>query len=735
MQEMDIRKFFNTTFSDTSPDVEQKKTEQAEESAACSSTQHCFPDQPFQPDVNCIPVQVLPNRTLKFHDRLFKDYPWLHFDERTGGVLCYTCADASLHKLNQQAHCSEETFVSTGFRNWKKAIQKFRAHEQSFAHRLSSENLKVRRSQPGVDVQLSNKLQEEQSSARSALLKIISSLQYLAQQGIAIRGKDASDGNFKSLLQLRAEDDANLAAWLSRKTTYTCGEIQNELLELMSHAIVRDICNEVTNKSAKFGLVVDGTQDIQGNEQESVCIRHVTDSFCVQEDFIGLYQVPSTTGTSLSKMLQDVLIRCQLPIENLRAQTYDGASNMSGKFKGCQAEIKKLQPLAIYVHCGAHVTQIVTSKAVQSAPFIRDALDHVQELGTLYSQSGKLKHLYLNMHTDDTDIPCPTRLKPICPTRWLTRAPAVKSVLDNYDAVLDALQQASDDFGTNTASRARGIRSCLSSGKCVLGLFASLPVLQSMECFNKALQGSEVTVSGMLAAAKVTTEKLQSLRTDKKFREMFQQTQQRLDECKLDPVTLPRKRKLPVRLDEGTHEYTPSSAEEVYRVEYFKVIDSALENLKEYFTSTDLLAYSDLTDMLLSGLFNPEMVKKYPELLDSLEQELSFFRNQYECTNVEEYRKTFVNMVPEVRRMFPQVECLLRLLLVCPASSCEAERSFSALRRLKTWLRATMSQKRLNSVMICHVHRERVAAMDPKDIAVQFLCGVTDKRAHIFGKF
>ena len=636
MQEMDIRKFFNTTFSDTSPDVEQKKTEQAEESAACSSTQHCFPDQPFQPDVNCIPVQVLPNRTLKFHDRWFKDYPWLHFDERTGGVLCYTCADASLHKLNQQAHCSEETFVSTGFRNWKKAIQKFRAHEQSFAHRLSSENLKVRRSQP---------------------------------------------------------------------------------------------------KSAKFGLVVDGTQDIQGNEQESVCIRHVTDSFCVQEDFIGLYQVPSTTGTSLSKMLQDVLIRCQLPIENLRAQTYDGASNMSGKFKGCQAEIKKLQPLAIYVHCGAHVTQIVTSKAVQSAPFIRDALDHVQELGTLYSQSGKLKHLYLNMHTDDTDIPCPTRLKPICPTRWLTRTPAVKSVLDNYDAVLDALQQASDDFGTNTASRARGIRSCLSSGKCVLGLFASLPVLQSMECFNKALQGSEVTVSGMLAAAKVTTEKLQSLRTDKKFREMFQQTQQRLDECKLDPVTLPRKRKLPVRLDEGTHEYTPSSAEEVYRVEYFKVIDSALENLKEYFTSTDLLAYSDLTDMLLSGLFNPEMVKKYPELLDSLEQELSFFRNQYECTNVEEYRKTFVNMVPEVRRMFPQVECLLRLLLVCPASSCEAERSFSALRRLKTWLRATMSQKRLNSVMICHVHRERVAAMDPKDIAVQFLCGVTDKRAHIFGKF
>ena len=37
--------------------------------------------------------------------------------------------------------------------------------------------------------------------------------------------------------------------------------------------------------------------------------------------------------------------------------------------------------------------------------------------------------------------------------------------------------------------------------------------------------------------------------------------------------------------------------------------------------------------------------------------------------------------------MFPQVERLLHLLLVSPTNSCEAERSFSALRRIETWLR------------------------------------------------
>jgi len=59
--------------------------------------------------------------------------------------------------------------------------------------------------------------------------------------------------------------------------------------------------------------------------------------------------------------------------------------------------------------------------------------------------------------------------------------------------------------------------------------------------------------------------------------------------------------------------------------------------------------------------------------------------------------------VPEVRRLFHQVEILLRHLLVVPVTSCEAEHSLSSLWRLKTWLRSTMTQKRLNHVAVCNV--------------------------------
>jgi hypothetical protein len=47
-------------------------------------------------------------------------------------------------------------------------------------------------------------------------------------------------------------------------------------------------------------------------------------------------------------------------------------------------------------------------------------------------------------------------------------------------------------------------------------------------------------------------------------------------------------------------------------------------------------------------------------------------------------------MVPNVRGEYDKIEKLVRLLIVCPASSAVAE-YFSALRRLKAWLRSSMT--------------------------------------------
>jgi hypothetical protein len=48
---------------------------------------------------------------------------------------------------------------------------------------------------------------------------------------------------------------------------------------------------------------------------------------------------------------------------------------------------------------------------------------------------------------------------------------------------------------------------------------------------------------------------------------------------------------------------------------------------------------------------------------------------------------------------------LLKIIFTVLVTSCTAERSFSALRRLKTFLRFTMTQNRINDIALLHVKR------------------------------
>ena len=90
-------------------------------------------------------------------------------------------------------------------------------------------------------------------------------------------------------------------------------------------------------------------------------------------------------------------------------------------------------------------------------------------------------------------------------------------------------------------------------------------------------------------------------------------------------------------------------------------------------------------------------------------------------------------MVPEVRGEHSEVEKFVRLLCVCPASSAAAERSFSALRRLKTWLRTTKTQKRLNSVAVCHIHKSSLEALDLESLLQEFITKC-ENRLTLFGR-
>ena len=53
-----------------------------------------------------------------------------------------------------------------------------------------------------------------------------------------------------------------------------------------------------------------------------------------------------------------------------------------------------------------------------------------------------------------------------------------------------------------------------------------------------------------------------------------------------------------------------------------------------------------------------------------------------------------------------EVGNILKLLLMMPATNATGERSFSTLRRVKSYLRSTISQQRLYHLMFMHVHKD-----------------------------
>ena len=67
---------------------------------------------------------------------------------------------------------------------------------------------------------------------------------------------------------------------------------------------------------------------------------------------------------------------------------------------------------------------------------------------------------------------------------------------------------------------------------------------------------------------------------------------------------------------------------------------------------------------------------------------------------------------------FPSIMRALVNYLTIPPTTCTVERSFSTLRRIKTWLRSTMSEERLSSLSLLSIHRCRVQELNLEELAI-----------------
>ena len=111
----------------------------------------------------------------------------------------------------------------------------------------------------------------------------------------------------------------------------------------------------------------DESKDNCDVEQASISIRFVNlHTSKIEERFIGFSPLEIPNAESISNAILEKLSKSGLSIKNCRAQTYDGASVMSGCHNGVQSKIKQLQKKAIYIHCFSHVLNLCVMAGVDN---------------------------------------------------------------------------------------------------------------------------------------------------------------------------------------------------------------------------------------------------------------------------------------------------------------------------------------------------------------------------------
>ena len=190
----------------------------------------------------------------------------------------------------------------------------------------------------------------------------------------------------------------------------------------------------------------------------------------------------------------------------------------------------------------------------------------------------------------------------------------------------------------------------------------------------------------------------------------------------------------------------PTTPRDHYRKQFYQAIDVLIFSVRDRFDQPSFLVFENLESLLIKTLKGEETSaemkiarEKYATNVNmsDLNVELATFKVLMEDKQIEHFHDLLKEMRllenPE-KKFLVNVCKICRILAVNPTSGATAERTFSLVRRVKTWMRSTMLPTRFNSVSILNFHKDRTDKLDLIKIANAFVQS-DDNRMRIFGKF
>lgn len=196
-----------------------------------------------------------------FQRSWYDTFNWLEYSVSQNSAFCFCCRLFS----KQQCRHNKDGLASTGYTNWKRALDSFRDHEKTSLHKASMVawmSYKASKVHGDVAEQLQTASVAEISERREYLCRIVSVTAFLAKQGISFRGHSEMDdssnqGNFLECMQLLQKFDPFLQRYKApANTTYLSPSSQNELIGCCSTEVTAQIIQEV-KESKMYAVMAD----------------------------------------------------------------------------------------------------------------------------------------------------------------------------------------------------------------------------------------------------------------------------------------------------------------------------------------------------------------------------------------------------------------------------------------------------------------------------------------------
>ncbi|XP_066980069.1 zinc finger MYM-type protein 1-like [Macrobrachium rosenbergii] len=582
-------------------------------------------------------------------------------------------------------------FIDIGSKKWKDISTLLKQHQASERHincMVAWSNFKGIQSgsTQSVASSLSSVRQQEIEENREHVKLLLKVAALLGRQGLSFHGHKEGDnalnsGNFIETLELIAGSNPSLKKKLDRRCGhYTSPQYQNDLI----------------------------------SEQLAILVRYFSEGV-VKERVIGTYHMENVDAASLADFIYKEIEQSGLIWSNYVAQCYDGASVLSGCFSGVQARLRDKIPQAVYIHCHAHRLNLVLGGCVKNISGLSSFFSVINTLYTFITNSNTRYQLFIEAQKAE-DLQILTLERPAI-TRWSYYYRSVAKVKLRYGSLLAVLYKVEESSDSEAAAEASGPYKHLLSFKFVVNLHVAEQVMRVTNSLSDQLQS--------------TIKELQVLRTDEGFSDIFDKAKifsaaYEVDTNLKDSSQVGRPKriqkissKLKYFLNGSTvgisEDNTSLAPEVLFKRIYFDILDRFLSEMDSRFThNMPLIAAMNALECNFNDFLNDKklsaIVEFYKDIhIDEilLNAQNSVAKSHFLTKN--EKPTNLFELYDELKPLdcaYSEILKIVKILITIPVTTASNERLFSVLSLVKTYLRTTVKNERLNDLLLMASEKE-----------------------------